>query len=393
MFERLHSEIKNKNKELTKGAGKGAKLVDKARNTSQKHIALLGEQTAAFDSHGGKVTAHDDPYVLQRGVYHRLNKQIQEENANRQDMIAVQNSFAQFEAHVINTFQQGMNQFNQVLAHQAEQTRGIYGDMAATSSRISPDFEWNGFMKRNQHMLIDPNGPARSIESTSFPNRDHRATQPLIAGSLEKKGKLLGKYDTAYYVITPSKFLHEYKTDDDFAKDPVPENSLYLPDCVVGALDGAKFNVKGKDTSKSSFANKLSMTHEFKFKAHTIQDAEKWYQTIQSVCGQTTDELPESDGMSPTTSAAGSGAAHPGYPQTVEEKEAAQAYGSNTMGNTGSAGYGNAGAAGYGNTASAGVPGTGAPTGAYGETSHLANTSAHNAAAGPAHGVDTFDRA
>jgi len=380
MFERLHSEIKNKNKELTKGAGKGAKLVDKARNTSQKHIELLGEKTAAFDSTGGKVTAHDDPYVLQRGVYHRLNKQIQEENANRQDMIAVQNSFAQFEAHVINTFQQGMNQFNQVLARQAEQTRGIYGDMAATSSRISPDFEWNGFMKRNGNMLIDPNGPARSIDSTTFPNRDHRATQPLIAGSLEKKGKLLGKYDTAYYVITPSKFIHEYKTDDDFAKDPVPENSLYLPDCVVGALDGAKFNVKGKDTSKSSFANKLSMTHEFKFKAHTIPDAEKWYRTIQSVCGQTTNEMPDSDGMSPTTSAAGSSA---GYPQTVEQKEAAQAYGTNTVGNTGAAGYGTTGAA--------GAPAT---TGTYGgETSHLANTSAQNAAAGPTHGVDTYDRA
>ncbi|KAK5009517.1 hypothetical protein LTR16_003650, partial [Cryomyces antarcticus] len=38
VFSRLHSEIKNKTKELTKGSGKGSKVVDKARNTTQKHI-------------------------------------------------------------------------------------------------------------------------------------------------------------------------------------------------------------------------------------------------------------------------------------------------------------------------------------------------------------------
>lgn len=43
MLDRLHSEIKNKTKELSKGAGKGGKQVDKARQASQKHIELLGQ--------------------------------------------------------------------------------------------------------------------------------------------------------------------------------------------------------------------------------------------------------------------------------------------------------------------------------------------------------------
>ena len=43
MLERLHTEIKNKNKELNKGAGKGSKLVDKARKETQKHVELLGQ--------------------------------------------------------------------------------------------------------------------------------------------------------------------------------------------------------------------------------------------------------------------------------------------------------------------------------------------------------------
>jgi hypothetical protein len=123
IFERLHAEIKNKTKELTKGAGKGAKAVDKARAHTQKHIELLGQRTAGFDSTGGKVSAHEDPYLLQRGVRHRLNKQIIEENNNRQDLIQVQNSFAEFESHILQTLQHGLGQFNQVLSKQSDQTK------------------------------------------------------------------------------------------------------------------------------------------------------------------------------------------------------------------------------------------------------------------------------
>lgn len=88
--------------------------------------------------------------------------------------------------------------------------------------------------------------------------------------------------------------MHEYETDDDLAKDPSPENSLYLPDCVVGALDGAKFAVKGKDVSKGKLGVNMSTSHEFQFKAHTPQDAATWYQIIKSAAGQVTAELPES---------------------------------------------------------------------------------------------------
>lgn len=101
ILERLHKEIKNKSKELASGAGKSAKEVDKARNTTQKHIELLGSQVAAFGSMGGKSSATDDPYVIQRGVYHRLNKQVMEENNNRNDTIAVQNNFATFEVRAL----------------------------------------------------------------------------------------------------------------------------------------------------------------------------------------------------------------------------------------------------------------------------------------------------
>ena len=149
-------------------------------------------------------------------------------------MIAVQNSFAQFEAHVLGTMQTAMGQFNQIVGNQCEQVRTMYGDITSTVQRVPADLEWNGFVQRNNSLLIDPSAPPRNIQNVSFPNQGHKSTQPLIAGSLEKKGKLLKKYDTSYWVVSPAKYMHEFKTDDDFAKDPVPETSLYLPDCVIG---------------------------------------------------------------------------------------------------------------------------------------------------------------
>lgn len=321
IFERLHTEIKNKTKELTKGAGKGSKAVDKARAVTQRHIELLGQHTAAFDSTGGKLSASDDPYVLQRGVMYRLNKQIQEENNNRQDLISVQNSFAQFEAHVIQTIQHGMGQFMQVVNTQAEQTKTMYGEMVGVAQRVPLDFEWNGFVQRNNTILIDPAAPKRSVSNVTFPNMSHRATKPLIAGSLERKGKIMRSYDTNYYVVTPSKFLHEYKTDDDFAKDPVPEMSLYLPDCTVGGCNGAKFNVKGKDVSKGKIGNSFSMNHELQFKAHTPQAAAQWWEIIRQAAGNVSGELPDSS--VPTSPATGKNSPGSATSPVVEAKQPA----------------------------------------------------------------------
>ncbi|KAL3422056.1 PH domain-containing protein [Phlyctema vagabunda] len=289
ILDRLHKEIKNKSKELASGASKGAKEVDKVRNITQKHIELLGTQTASFDSHGGKMSSADDPYVVQRGIYHRLNKQVLEENNNRHDLLAVQQNFATFEGHVVEVLQQALASFNQFVGGQAQTTQNLYTDMLATAQKIPLDFEWMNFTVRNGSMLIDPAAGDRTVESINFPNQNHHATQPLIEGSLERKSRnklSMGGYSTGYYVVTPSKFLHEFKDNDNFRKDPTPELSIYLPDAVIGSPSLEKFNVKGKDVSKG-LSSKLSGSSEIAFKAHSAIDAQKWFDVIKNAAGAT----------------------------------------------------------------------------------------------------------
>jgi len=294
ILERLHKEIKAKNKEFESGAGKQSKTVEQARNSSQKQIELLGQHTATFDSAGGRTTAANDPYVLQRGVMYHLNRQVMEENGHRSDLINIQNNFSQFEAHVIQSIQNALSTYNQYMASAHDRSKAMYGDIASTAANIPPNFEWNGFLKRNGNVLISPDAPPRSIDNLSFPNQGHRATKPLIEGTLERKSRGLGGYKPAYYAVTPAGYLHEYKDNDNFRSEPVPETSLFLPDCVIGGIDGQRFAIKGKDSSGSKLTQKLHLSSEYQFQAHTASDAAQWHSVIAAVCSGQTNSLPNS---------------------------------------------------------------------------------------------------
>lgn len=283
---RLHTEIKHKAKELSSSSAKDSKHVDKARNLTQKHIELLGQHSAGATSSGGKVDAHNDPYVLQRGIRYRLHKQILEENNSRNDLLAVQDSFQQFEAHVIRTIQQAMAAFYQNVGGQADRQKAMYTDMITTTQNIPPDFEWKGFVHRNGTWLIDPSFPERHVSNITYPNQDHPSTQPIIAGTLERKSRAAIKgYSSGYFAVTPSKFLHEFKDNDDFQHDPTPDLSLHLPDCAVGALDGNEFHVKGKDVSKGKIASVLALSHEHEFRAPNPEAAQRWWSILHGMAG------------------------------------------------------------------------------------------------------------
>lgn len=226
---------------------------------------------------------------------HRLTAQVMAENNHHNDLIAVQNNFKVFEAHVIAVFQEAMEAFTQLTGGQAEKTRALHADMLGAVQRVPQEFEWDKFAQRSGDRLANPNTDPRSVDSIQFPNMSHASVTPLIEGSLERKSrnKLSWGYSTGYYVVTPSKFLHEFKDSDNARQDPKPELSIYLPEAVIGAPSGEKFNVKGKDKSKS-LSSKLTGSAELAFKAHTPADAQKWFSIIQGVAGATGPAEPNS---------------------------------------------------------------------------------------------------
>lgn len=86
--------------------------------------------------------------------------------------------------------------------------------LIGATQRLPLDFEWNGFIKRNSDVLIDPSAPARSVDQIQFANQAHKSAGALVEGTLQRKGRFIRSYSTAYYVVTPSKYLHEFKDND-----------------------------------------------------------------------------------------------------------------------------------------------------------------------------------
>lgn len=67
-------------------------------------------------------------------------------------------------------------------------------------------------------------------------------------------------------------------------KDPEPELSLYLPECIVGALskDG-KFRISGKDAG--SALKGASIKHDFAFKVASSAEAQRWHDLLVQCAG------------------------------------------------------------------------------------------------------------
>ncbi|KAK2761727.1 hypothetical protein FQN54_001555 [Arachnomyces sp. PD_36] len=315
ILERLHAEIKSKTKEIRSGAAKTSKLVEKARGLTQKHIELLGQYSASFDAvGGGKIEPAHDPYILRRGVSHRLNKQIIEENNHRQDLLVVQNSFLQFETHVLQTIQNAFSQFLQFMGGQAERQRTMYADMVSSAQNIPDDFEWASFAVRHESVLINPDAPPKSMAHTTFPNQDHPSVNPTIEGTIERKSRAALKgFSAGHYVVTPAGYMHGFKDNDDYHHEPSPDFTLYLPDSVIGGIDGSKFNVKGKDVSGGKVGSAFSITSDFQFKTATPSDAEKWWTVIRTAInagGKTSASASDPVSPSGTVSRTASGAQH-----------------------------------------------------------------------------------
>ncbi|KAL4792454.1 hypothetical protein BDV19DRAFT_368512 [Aspergillus venezuelensis] len=323
-LEKLHKEIKVKSKELQTGASKGSKAVEKARGITQKHIDLLASQTAALDAaSGNKVETAHDPYIVRRGINHRLNKQVIEENNNRSEIIAVQNNFQQFEAHVLQVVQAAMEQLVIFITGQSDRHKSMYSDILGNLQRIPPEFEWVNFITRNDSTLVDPDAPPRTLSNITFPNQDHPKTQPLIQGTLQRKSRMALKgFTSFFYVVTAARYLHEFKDNDDFAKDPTPEISLYLPDSHIVSIDEVKytFTIKGKDVSSNAIGNAFHTSSEFVFKANSASDAKEWVNILKeaahSPIATTTAAAtpsPVASPTSPATSTAPAAANPPAY--------------------------------------------------------------------------------
>src|SRR5271170_3890106 len=144
------------------------------------------------------------------------------------------------------------------------------------------DREWASFTDR-EPSLLKPDHKPRDPATVTFPFSDHPLTKPLLESHLARKSNLLKRRSTAYYVLTPTGFLLEYK-DADHILYPDPTVALKLSDCVLGNAPSrsgkAGFTLRGKDSGKS-----LGRTHEWVFVTDSMEQATLWWGKVEKFVG------------------------------------------------------------------------------------------------------------
>jgi len=300
-LETLKGDIDKHYKSL-KGPGlKAQKEVEKSRTNTHRAVDTLGQHLSSFSTYG-KADVKHEPYLAHRLALNALGDQVLKENSNANALASSQANLESLEQHIIQVIQQATTVLKNIMTSYYEDKTGSLSAIATKFSNVSPEHEWQLFSQTNQDQLIPQDAAQRDSELIAFPNRDHEATVPILEGILElKSGKLVKTYSSGYFVLTPTKFLHKFKSAD-YLQDPEPEFSLYLPDCVVGyaVQEKAKFKftISGKDSQKA-----ITTKHKFSFRAGTSKELAAWHEAIGRVAGASPDAEDEDVNASDSDSA------------------------------------------------------------------------------------------
>ncbi|KAG4303593.1 hypothetical protein PCK1_000111 [Pneumocystis canis] len=115
-------------------------------------------------------------------------------------------------------------------------------------------------------------------------SQNHPAAKEIRCGELERRTRIFRFYNTGFYVLTPSGFLHEFKSEN-LKCDQIPIMSLYLREYEISDYSPAdshsyKFSLKGY---KSEYSRRA---HTYVFRVKTYQELLDWYNDIKKFAGR-----------------------------------------------------------------------------------------------------------
>jgi hypothetical protein len=248
---------------------------------SRKSLAHLHEAISGWEANNGVVSRDLDPFIVDLRTRKDLRFSLGEENYLRETTMNLERSSQDLEKIVIETVQKALAKYNDLVSTEA-------AELATMSQKVEEGIlaghlntEWTHFTKRQiaAGTLIDPSTSARSLETMNYAGKDHISTAPICDGWLEKKSKYLSNYSTAFYIISPSRYLHEFRSND-LRVDSEPTFSLYLPDCEIANISKENDKVhrlvlKGKEATSG-----IHTDRDWTFRAKSRQDVLMWYLNI-----------------------------------------------------------------------------------------------------------------
>ncbi len=256
-LQKLRTEIKAHIKNVQNDTGKLAATVAKERELSTKAIADLARAIGAVTNTPMSVGAKEDPFAVNLAVNRQLQRQVNEENALQKSIIIMQQNSAHFEEGIVRSIQSAWQTFDEWQSRMSTSVQETWRTLGVNMAQLMPDREWISFAARSDH-LLDPETPLRNPDAIDYPGKNDPSVVPVHVGLLERKKRFTKAYKEAYYVLTPSGYLHEY-TSSDPASAHHPVWSLFLPACTLGPPSSAttsrshKFHIEGRKDGTSAY--------------------------------------------------------------------------------------------------------------------------------------------
>jgi hypothetical protein len=278
----LKGDIEKHIKGLKATGVKNLKEIEKAKSLTQTSIENLGTHVSSFNINThSKLDYKNDPYVLHRYVLNALEDQVAKENNQIDAVISVEKNLETLEKHIVQVIQQAISLLESDIHSYSTLKVESYEAINQSFSAILPGHEWTQFINSPSSPLIAYDTPKRRIENIYFNNCDAYPTKAIYEGIMQRKeGKLLKSYTSGYYVLTPSRFLLQYSSQN-HVKDPTPDFAIYLPEAQVGELAPRtsgknKFVIQAKDSART-----IGIGHKnYSFKTNTYDECLAWYNAI-----------------------------------------------------------------------------------------------------------------
>ncbi|KAK4050699.1 hypothetical protein OIV83_003425 [Microbotryomycetes sp. JL201] len=282
-LQKLRTEIKAHVKNIQQDTGKLAASVAKERELSTKMITDLARSITMLKNTPMSVHAKEDPWFTNALVAKQLQKQVHEENSLQKSIIIMQQNSEHFEEGVVRAIQMAWSTFDEWNARASSSVQETWSTMGQLMRSVAPTTEWTAFASRSEY-LLDPDTPLRNPLTINYPGKDDPSVIPVHQGILERKKRYTKTYKESFYILTPAGYLHEFASSD-ISKHSVPDLSLFLPECTLGAPTNPnarshKFHIEGKKAIGGDVGQKnglFSMDASFTFRARSHDEMLEWW--------------------------------------------------------------------------------------------------------------------
>ncbi|KAI5293924.1 hypothetical protein KEM52_004999 [Ascosphaera acerosa] len=272
----LRNDLHHKLREIRSLAPDFRNNVDREVEATRRAVKHLQDALTAIDSECPTSATRADPFIVRLSVDRQLTRQIEEENYLHLAYQNLEYSARNLECLIVEEIQRAYATYADILEREAETRRTAAARLRNGPIALPPRHEWQVFASSDSN-LIDPDAPIRTVESVTYPGREHSATKEIRSGILQRKSKYLKSYTSGYYVLS-STYLHEFRLGDNPSQAPIM--SLYLPDQNLGAhsdeaSSSYKFILKGRQ------AGSLHHGHVWVFKAESREDMLAWHRSFE----------------------------------------------------------------------------------------------------------------